>query len=51
MSLFFKTGYYFDTVNQKMEKKQIILKDELKILLYLCQSAEDVFMARNAMYR
>ncbi len=34
-----------------MEKKQLILKDELKILLYLCQSAEDVFMARNAMYR
>ncbi|KAF4113193.1 pentatricopeptide repeat-containing protein 2, mitochondrial isoform X2 [Onychostoma macrolepis] len=44
-------GYYFDTVNQKMEKKQLILKDELKILMYLCQSAEDVFMARNAMYR
>uniref|UniRef100_A0A672RCQ2 Pentatricopeptide repeat-containing protein 2, mitochondrial-like n=1 Tax=Sinocyclocheilus grahami TaxID=75366 RepID=A0A672RCQ2_SINGR len=44
-------GYYFDTVNQIMEKKQLILKDELKILLYLCQSAEDVFMARNAMYR
>ncbi|XP_016358267.1 pentatricopeptide repeat-containing protein 2, mitochondrial-like [Sinocyclocheilus anshuiensis] len=44
-------GYYFDTVNQKMEKKMLILKDELKILLYLCQSAEDVFMARNAMYR
>ncbi|KAK2911971.1 hypothetical protein Q8A67_004104 [Cirrhinus molitorella] len=44
-------GYYFDTVNQKMEKRQLILKNELKILLYLCQSAEDVFMARNAMYR
>uniref|UniRef100_A0A672QIT2 Pentatricopeptide repeat-containing protein 2, mitochondrial n=1 Tax=Sinocyclocheilus grahami TaxID=75366 RepID=A0A672QIT2_SINGR len=44
-------GYYFDTVNQKMEKKQLILKDELKILLYLCQSAEEVFVARNAMYR
>ncbi|XP_073696644.1 pentatricopeptide repeat-containing protein 2, mitochondrial [Garra rufa] len=44
-------GYYFDKVNQKMEKKQLILRDELKMLLYLCQSAEDVFMARNAMYR
>ncbi|XP_043094331.1 pentatricopeptide repeat-containing protein 2, mitochondrial [Puntigrus tetrazona] len=44
-------GYYFDEVNRKMEKKQLISKDELKILLYLCHSVEDVFMARNAMYR
>ncbi|KAK7173270.1 hypothetical protein R3I93_003170 [Phoxinus phoxinus] len=44
-------GYYFDTVHQKIEKNELILKDELKMLLHLCQSAEDVIMARNAIYR
>ncbi|XP_056602159.1 pentatricopeptide repeat-containing protein 2, mitochondrial [Triplophysa dalaica] len=44
-------GYYFDMVNQKMEKNELILKDELKLLLHLCQSAEDVIIARNAIYR
>ncbi|XP_051552260.1 pentatricopeptide repeat-containing protein 2, mitochondrial-like [Myxocyprinus asiaticus] len=44
-------GYYFDTVNQKIEKNELILKDELKLLLHLCQSAEDVITARNAIYR
>ncbi|XP_073716737.1 pentatricopeptide repeat-containing protein 2, mitochondrial [Misgurnus anguillicaudatus] len=44
-------GYYFDKVNQKMEKNELILKDELKRLLHLCQSAEDVIIARNAIYR
>lgn len=34
-----------------MEKNELILKDELKMLLHLCQSAEDVIMARNAIYR
>ncbi|XP_077087224.1 pentatricopeptide repeat-containing protein 2, mitochondrial isoform X2 [Siphateles boraxobius] len=43
-------GYYFDTVHQKIEKNVLILKDELKMLLHLCESAEDVIIARNAIY-
>ncbi|KAK9974655.1 hypothetical protein ABG768_022733 [Culter alburnus] len=43
--------YYFDTIHQKIEKNQLILKEELKILLHLCQTAEDVIMARDAIYR
>lgn len=45
------TGYYFDSIHQKIEKNELILKEELKILLHLCQSPEDVIMARNAIYR
>ncbi|XP_067294703.1 pentatricopeptide repeat-containing protein 2, mitochondrial [Pseudorasbora parva] len=44
-------GYYFDTIHQKIEKNELILEEELKILLHLCQSAEDVIVARNAIYR
>ncbi|KAI4887515.1 hypothetical protein NFI96_018948 [Prochilodus magdalenae] len=44
-------SHYFDTVNQKMEKNELILKDELKLLLHLCQSPEDMVTARNAIYR
>ncbi|CAB1332502.1 unnamed protein product [Coregonus sp. 'balchen'] len=36
---------------KKLKKKQLILKDELKLLLHLCQSAEDMVTARGAIYR
>ncbi|XP_076844422.1 pentatricopeptide repeat-containing protein 2, mitochondrial isoform X2 [Brachyhypopomus gauderio] len=42
---------YFDALKKKMEKNELILKDELKLLLHLCQSAEDMVTARNAIYR
>ncbi|XP_062844695.1 pentatricopeptide repeat-containing protein 2, mitochondrial [Trichomycterus rosablanca] len=42
---------FFDAINQKMEKNELILKDELKLLLLLCQSPDDMVTARNAIYR
>ncbi|XP_023843169.1 pentatricopeptide repeat-containing protein 2, mitochondrial isoform X1 [Salvelinus sp. IW2-2015] len=44
-------SHYFEVFNQKLMKKQLILKDELKLLLHLCQSAEDMVTARGAIYR
>ncbi|XP_060769279.1 pentatricopeptide repeat-containing protein 2, mitochondrial [Neoarius graeffei] len=44
-------GHFFNTINQKIKTNQLILKDELKLLLLLCQSPEDMVAARNAIYR
>ncbi|KAI5608250.1 pentatricopeptide repeat-containing protein 2, mitochondrial, partial [Silurus asotus] len=44
-------GHFFNTLNQKIETNQLILKDELKLLLLLCQTPEDMVLARNAIYR
>ncbi|XP_029624760.1 pentatricopeptide repeat-containing protein 2, mitochondrial isoform X1 [Salmo trutta] len=44
-------SHYFEVFNHKLMKKQLILKDELKLLLHLCQSAEDMVTARGAIYR
>ncbi|KAL6463523.1 hypothetical protein MHYP_G00279140 [Metynnis hypsauchen] len=44
-------SHYFDTLNQKMERNELILKDELKLLLHLCHTPEDMVTARNAIYR
>ncbi|XP_067425455.1 pentatricopeptide repeat-containing protein 2, mitochondrial isoform X2 [Emydura macquarii macquarii] len=34
-----------------MEKKELILRNELKILLHLCQTSDDVEIAKSAIYR
>ncbi|XP_047665555.1 pentatricopeptide repeat-containing protein 2, mitochondrial isoform X1 [Tachysurus fulvidraco] len=44
-------GHFFAALNEKIETNQLLLKDELKLLLLLCQSPEDMVMARNAIYR
>ncbi|CDQ57533.1 unnamed protein product [Oncorhynchus mykiss] len=44
-------SHYIEVFNQKLMKKQLVLKDELKLLLHLCQSAEDMVTARGAIYR
>ncbi|XP_076014797.1 pentatricopeptide repeat-containing protein 2, mitochondrial [Genypterus blacodes] len=44
-------GNYIVMINQKLQRKEVILKDELKLLLHLCQSAGDMVTARDAMYR
>ncbi|KAK3509104.1 hypothetical protein QTP70_020312 [Hemibagrus guttatus] len=46
-----KKEHFFNALNKKMETNQLILKDELKLLLLLCQSPEDMVTARNAIYR
>ncbi|KAK6316223.1 hypothetical protein J4Q44_G00137470 [Coregonus suidteri] len=44
-------SHYFEVFNRKLKKNELILKDELKLLLHLCQSAEDMVTARGAIYR
>ena len=44
-------GNYFEQFKQKLQKHELILKEELKLLLHLCQSPEDVVTARDAIYR
>ena len=45
------TGDYVEQFNQKLQKNEVILKEDLKLLLHKCQSAEDIVTARDAIYR
>ncbi|XP_030004524.1 pentatricopeptide repeat-containing protein 2, mitochondrial isoform X2 [Sphaeramia orbicularis] len=42
---------YIKQFSQKLQKKELILRDELKLLLHLCQSKDDMVIARDAIYR
>ncbi|XP_054842061.1 pentatricopeptide repeat-containing protein 2, mitochondrial isoform X2 [Eublepharis macularius] len=42
---------YFSTVEEKLMKNRLILKDELKMLLHLCQTESDVEVAKKVIYR
>ncbi|KAL2100346.1 hypothetical protein ACEWY4_004740 [Coilia grayii] len=42
---------YFESVNQKLQKNELILRDELKLLLHLCQSTDDMVTVKSAIYR
>ncbi|KAM9338325.1 pentatricopeptide repeat-containing protein 2, mitochondrial [Symphorus nematophorus] len=44
-------GNYIELFSQKMKKNELILRDELKLLLHLCQSADDMVVARDAIFR
>ncbi|XP_040014331.1 pentatricopeptide repeat-containing protein 2, mitochondrial [Xiphias gladius] len=44
-------GNYIELFSEKLERNELILRDELKLLLHLCQSAEDMLIARDAIYR
>ncbi|XP_056146993.1 pentatricopeptide repeat-containing protein 2, mitochondrial [Lampris incognitus] len=44
-------GNYFELFNEKLKKNELILKDELKLLFHLCQSADDMGTVRDAIYR
>ncbi|XP_071379441.1 pentatricopeptide repeat-containing protein 2, mitochondrial [Centroberyx affinis] len=44
-------GNYIELFSQKLQKNELILTDELKLLLHLCQSADDLVTARDAIYR
>nr|XP_046230626.1 pentatricopeptide repeat-containing protein 2, mitochondrial isoform X2 [Scatophagus argus] len=44
-------GNYIELFREKLQKNELILKDELKLLLHLCQSADDMVIARDAIYR
>ncbi|XP_036973234.1 pentatricopeptide repeat-containing protein 2, mitochondrial [Acanthopagrus latus] len=48
------TGYkgnYIELFSEKLQKNELILRDELKLLLHLCQSADDMMIVRDAIYR
>ncbi|XP_053195710.1 pentatricopeptide repeat-containing protein 2, mitochondrial [Scomber japonicus] len=44
-------GNYIELFSEKLQKNELILRDELKLLLHLCQSADDMMIAKDAMYR
>uniref|UniRef100_A0A8C2ZJN8 Pentatricopeptide repeat-containing protein 2, mitochondrial n=1 Tax=Cyclopterus lumpus TaxID=8103 RepID=A0A8C2ZJN8_CYCLU len=45
------TGSKGELFSQKIERNELILRDELKLLLHLCQSADDMVIARDAICR
>ncbi|OPJ90446.1 pentatricopeptide repeat-containing protein 2, mitochondrial isoform B [Patagioenas fasciata monilis] len=42
---------YFKSIKEKLKKNGIILRNELKKLLHLCQTSSDVELARRVIYR
>ncbi|XP_061763959.1 pentatricopeptide repeat-containing protein 2, mitochondrial [Nerophis ophidion] len=44
-------GSFPERFAHKLQGSSLILKDELKLLLHMCQSAEDTAIARDAIYR
>ncbi|KAM9820834.1 pentatricopeptide repeat-containing protein 2, mitochondrial [Neosynchiropus ocellatus] len=44
-------GSYIDLWSRRLERNDLIQQDELKLLLHLCQSADDMAVARKAIYR
>ncbi|XP_014738551.1 PREDICTED: pentatricopeptide repeat-containing protein 2, mitochondrial isoform X2 [Sturnus vulgaris] len=42
---------YFKNIKEKLKKNGIILKNEFKNLLHLCQTSSDVELARKVIYR
>ncbi|XP_072227478.1 pentatricopeptide repeat-containing protein 2, mitochondrial [Leuresthes tenuis] len=44
-------GNFIELFQQKMRRNELILRDELKLLLHLCQSTDDMLIAREAIYR
>uniref|UniRef100_H3CPX0 Pentatricopeptide repeat-containing protein 2, mitochondrial n=1 Tax=Tetraodon nigroviridis TaxID=99883 RepID=H3CPX0_TETNG len=44
-------GNFIQLFSQKLQRNELILRDELKLLLHLCQTAEDVAVARDAIHR
>ncbi|MBZ3878880.1 Pentatricopeptide repeat-containing protein 2, mitochondrial [Sciurus carolinensis] len=42
---------YFRNLEEKLTQNKLILKDELRTLLHLCQTQDDVELAKNVIYR
>lgn len=45
------TGNYIELFTKRLQRNELIPKEELKLLLHLCQTADDVLIARDAIYR
>ncbi|XP_029430529.1 pentatricopeptide repeat-containing protein 2, mitochondrial isoform X2 [Rhinatrema bivittatum] len=46
-----KKDLYFKNIEEKLKKNGLILRDELKTLLHLCQTLADVELAKDVIYR
>ncbi|KAM4708729.1 pentatricopeptide repeat-containing protein 2, mitochondrial [Discoglossus pictus] len=46
-----KKDLYFEVLEEKLQKNGLILRDELKTLLHLCQTPADVEFAKKVIYR
>uniref|UniRef100_A0A3Q1IBZ5 Pentatricopeptide repeat-containing protein 2, mitochondrial n=2 Tax=Anabas testudineus TaxID=64144 RepID=A0A3Q1IBZ5_ANATE len=44
-------GNYIELFSKKLQRNELILRDELKLLLHLCQSTGDMEIANEAIYR
>ncbi|XP_074546681.1 pentatricopeptide repeat-containing protein 2, mitochondrial [Halichoeres trimaculatus] len=44
-------GNFIESFGQKLQKNELIVRDDLKLLLHLCQTVEDLVLARDAIYR
>ncbi|MEQ2239323.1 hypothetical protein ILYODFUR_003264 [Ilyodon furcidens] len=44
-------GNYIEVFKEKMQRNELILRDDLKLLLHLCQTPDDMLIAREAIYR
>ncbi|KAM9735456.1 pentatricopeptide repeat-containing protein 2, mitochondrial [Menidia menidia] len=44
-------GNFIELFKQKMQRNELVLRDELKLLLHLCQTSDDMLIAREAIYR
>lgn len=42
---------YFSTIEEKLTKNRLILRDELKTLLHLCETKREVEVAKKVIYR
>lgn len=46
-----KQGNFIERIRMKLQSKNLILEDELKLFLHLCQTPDDMEVARDAIYR
>lgn len=44
-------GQFVELFGEKLQRNELILRDDLKLLLHLCQSADDMLVAKDAIYR
>ncbi|XP_072904431.1 pentatricopeptide repeat-containing protein 2, mitochondrial [Hemitrygon akajei] len=49
--LYISRDQYFKSIQEKLNKNELILKDDLKMLLHLCQMPADVELAKDVIYR
>ncbi|XP_053152053.1 pentatricopeptide repeat-containing protein 2, mitochondrial isoform X2 [Hemicordylus capensis] len=46
-----KKDTYFRMIEEKLSENRLILRDELKILLHLCETKDDIEIAKRVIYR